>query len=277
MNNQIFTKELIFDRIKDSGYPFWSLALVQGFKNYAHVMSYFGNDFEDNDTFETQIDKSIKRLDNAVSSFPENSVFSIEIKNSKQANGAGIIGPFQFSNSYEPEKVETSQTPLNGVVPSGYVPESMLKGVEERLKLDFENQLEKFKIQTKREQQEDEIKRRIAELDEREKNLKDLEKGYSSSVAKSADVISEVGKRLLGYFFPDISTIGGASQAQGFEPPQPTLGNPQPTDEKAEAAENLAEYVYNNFDAQQINKFFETLKKAKDDAELLKKNTNVSE
>ena len=64
----LLTKEIIYDRIKDSGYPFWSLYLQQGFKNQSHIMTYTGNDFEDEDSDETKIQKSIARLDNIVAS-----------------------------------------------------------------------------------------------------------------------------------------------------------------------------------------------------------------
>ena len=47
MQQQIFTKEFIFERIKDSNAPLWSLGLVNGFKNVANVMQYNGIDFDE--------------------------------------------------------------------------------------------------------------------------------------------------------------------------------------------------------------------------------------
>ena len=96
IQQQIFTKDFIYERIKDSKFPFWSLGLVQGFKNTANVMQYYGSDFTDEDTDETKIEKSIATLANTISTFPAESVFVIELKNSKQANGSGIVLAFCF-------------------------------------------------------------------------------------------------------------------------------------------------------------------------------------
>ena len=131
----ILQKELIFDRIKDSGYYFWTLFLQQGFKNTSHLMTYTGNDIEESDTHETNIEKSINRLKAIVDSFPPDAVFVIEIKNSKNANGSGIIGQLQFSNAQQAQigaNAQQQTTMLNGI------PESYLKGVEDRLQKEFQ-------------------------------------------------------------------------------------------------------------------------------------------
>ena len=96
---QTFSKNFVFERIKDSKYPFWSLYLNQGFQNRSNVQQFFGGNFEENDSDETKIEKSIKALQNTLSTFDDSAVFIIELKNAKTANGSGIIGPFQFQNA----------------------------------------------------------------------------------------------------------------------------------------------------------------------------------
>lgn len=217
-------------------------------------MQYYGNDFEENDTDETKTEKSINKLDAVLQSFPPNCFFQIEIKASKQANGSGIVGPFQFTNSKEDPAPDTQ---LNGVViPRGYIHESMLKGIEERIKNDFENRLEIYKIETEKDRQKEEFNRKMQELDEREKRLKELEKGYNSGVAKTADVLVEAGKKILTYFMQAVPTQAAQTQPAA-------LGQaPEPQDEKTQALDNLAEFLYNNYDVNTINNLYKSLKNA---------------
>lgn len=256
MANAVFTKELIFERIKDSGYPFWSLGLSTGFKNVSNVMQYYGNDFEETDTDETKIQKSITKLDNVVSSFPADSIFIIEIKNGKNANGSGIIGPFQFTAT----KQESPRESLGGV-PSGYVPESLLKGIEDKLKNQFETQLENFKLETERKEREREFERRAKELDEREERLKELEKGYNSDVAKSADVLLRAGKSILGYLFPDMNKELAATEQPSLHGVENSAPEQHEQDEKSIVIDSLAEYLYNNYTPEAITKLHDNLKK----------------
>ena len=266
--NATFTKELIFDRIKDSGYPFWSLLLSQGFKNTANVMQYWGNDFEDNDSDETKIEKSIKRLDNVISSFPADSLFIIEIKNGKNATGSGVLGPFQFYAVAPSAPTEQKQN-LSGV-PDGYLPQSMLKGIEENMQRQFDAKFEALKNEYDRKQREAEFERRVRELEERERDLRDLEKGYKSDVAKATDVLLGAGKAIIKYLVPGLNEQSTA--------PSPALGevSDEPQDEKSKAVDDLAEYLYNNFDAQSINKLLSNLKNVKHNGTPMEKQNSTT-
>lgn len=257
MQTQIFNREFIFERIKDSGFPFWSLGLSQGFKNTVNVMQYYGADFEDEDTDDTKIEKSLTRLANTIATFPPESVFVIEIKNSKQANGSGVVGPFLFNNDNDGEDDNSNQNPQLGQIPAGYIPESMLKGLEDKIKSEFETKLENYKLETERKQRESDFRRREDALVEREKEVKDLEKAYNSSVAKTADVFIEIGKKIALYFFPP------TAETVSSQPPQPQLSGavvtPPPVDEKTKAVDDLAEFVYKNMDKDSIIKLKENL------------------
>lgn len=250
MQQQIFTKDFIFERIKDTKFPFWSLGLVQGFKNTANVMQYYGSDFVDEDTDETKIEKSIATLNNTISTFPPESVFVIELKNSKQANGNGIVGPFQFSNNDKQRQTEPQPSTL-GVVPPGYVPESTLKGLEESLNRTFNAKIEALQADFERKQREADFARREKELDEREKELKDMKKEYDSSVAKATDVLFGVGKKIFTSFFmpqgaPNTAQLG-AMQSTSNESAEP--------DEKADAVDDVAAFLYQNFTIDEIRNF----------------------
>lgn len=254
-----FTTEFIYDRIKDSGYPCWALGMSTGFRNVSNVMSYYGNDWTDEDSDETKVDKSINRLAATIASCPSDAVFIIEIKAARNATGSGILGPFQFTNSQpsEPSEPEKQQQPTQqptqpptvsqqfsnlGYVPDGYIPKTMLDGLEERMQQRYNADLSALEQKMRAEQIERDFNAKIERLKERENELKDKEKEYNSTVAKAADVLLEVGKRLGAYL------LGGSQSAP--TPPTPLSG--QPSDERAEAIEDVADYLYSNFDLDAI-------------------------
>lgn len=255
---QTFSKNFIFERIKDSKYPFWSLYLNQGFQNRSNVQQFFGGNFAEDDSDETKIEKSIKALQNTLSTFDDSAVFIIELKNAKTANGNGIIGPFQFQNAETVKKDSEQAAPGLGAIPAGYVPESMLKGIEDKINAEFNAKLERYKAESERREREAEFKRREEQLAEREKELKEQEKSYNSSVAKTADIFITIGQKLAAHFFP--ATDDGAAAQMVVQ--QQQLGQPQTpqlNDEKMQAVDELSEYMYKNFDTDKIKAFKEIL------------------
>ena len=259
MQQQIFTKNFIYDRIKDSGFPCWSLSMQNGFRNFANVMSYYGIDWSDEDNDETKIEKSIARLEQTLSTFPPDTSFAIEIKSGRNATGSAILGPFYFSiteDKAEPTedapKDAQQQQPQLGAIPPGYVPESMLKGLEESLTKTFDARIEALKAEQEQARKEQEYQNRLERLEEREKEVKDLEKSYKSDVAKGADVVVEIVKKIGMYFLmpkgsqPDMQQQLGAAQ-------QPTPQH-QANDPKADAVDDFAEFLYNNYSVEDIKK-----------------------
>ena len=259
MQQQVFTKAFIYDRIKDSGFPCWSLSMQNGFRNFANVMSYYGIDWSDEDNDETKIEKSIARLEQTLSTFPPDTSFAIEIKSGRNATGSAILGPFYFSiteDKAEPTedapKDAQQQQPQLGAIPPGYVPESMLKGLEESLTKTFDARIEALKAEQEQARKEQEYQNRLERLEEREKEVKDLEKSYKSDVAKGADVVVEIVKKIGMYFLmpkgsqPDMQQQLGAAQ-------QPTPQH-QANDPKADAVDDFAEFLYNNYSVEDIKK-----------------------
>ena len=256
---QTFTKDFVYERIKDSGFPCWTLGLYNGFKNVVNAAQYWGVDFTDEDSEDTKIEKSIARLAATLSTFPDDSVFVIEIKSGRNANGSTVLGPFQFSNSTpksDPDPAPAIVQNLGSTIPPGYVPESYLQGVEERLKDTYSRELDAFKREMQEQQREDDYRRRCEALDEREKNLKDLEKSYNSTVAKAVDIVIEVGKRLGGYF------LTGAMPTSNAVTSEP-LGEP-PSDERSMAVNDLADFMYENLSVDAIKELKSNLLKVKE-------------
>lgn len=257
MQQQIFTKDFIYDRIKDSGFPCWSLSMQNGFRNFANVMSYYGIDWSDEDTDETKIEKSIARLEQTLSTFPPDTSFAIEIKSGRNATGSAILGPFYFSiteDKAEPTedapKDAQQQQPQLGAIPPGYVPESMLKGLEESLTKTFDARIEALKAEQEQARKEQEYQNRLERLEEREKEVKDLEKSYKSDVAKGADVVVEIVKKIGMYFLMPKGSQPDMQQQLGAAPtPQHQANDP-----KADAVDDFAEFLYNNYTVEDIQK-----------------------
>lgn len=261
MQQQIFTKNFIYDRIKDSGFPCWSLSMQNGFRNFANVMSYYGIDWSDEDNDETKIEKSIARLEQTLSTFPPDTNFAIEIKSGRNATGSAILGPFYFSiadDKAEPTedapKDAQPQQPQLGAIPPGYVPESMLKGLEESLTKTFDARIEALKAEQEQARKEQEYQNRLERLEEREKEVKDLEKSYKSDVAKGADVVVEIVKKIGMYFLmPKGSQMSPDMQQQLGAAQQPTPQH-QANDPKADAVDDFAVFLYNNYSVEDIKK-----------------------
>ena len=260
---QPFTKQLIFDRIADSGYVFWTLYLCNGFKSQSHILSYYGVDFDSNDTPETMIEKSIAKLDNVVSSFPPDAVFSIELKNSKSANGNGIIGAFQFTNSQE-----SAQNPQNlsgAPVSVPYLTEETLKGITAQMEENFNRKFEQLKQESLLRERENELKRKQDELATKFQEVADLKKSYDSSVAKSADVLFQAGKKLIMAFVPTLIPADTPAALAGTQsqPAAPQESAPAQKDDKADAVDELAAFVYDNFTLNDIQQLKQRIKDAK--------------
>ena len=258
---QVFSKAFIYDRIKDSGFPCWSLSMQNGFRNFANVMSYYGIDWSDEDNDETKIEKSIARLDQTLSTFPPDTNFAIEIKSGRNATGSAILGPFYFSiteDKAEPAEDEPKdaqqQQPQLGAIPPGYVPESMLKGLEESLTKTFDARIAALKAEQEQARKEQEYQNRLERLEEREKEVKDLEKSYKSDVAKGADVVVEIVKKIGMYFLmPKGAQMSPDMQQQLGAAYQPTPQH-NADDPKADAIDDFAEFLYNNYSVEDIQK-----------------------
>lgn len=250
---QIFTKDFIFTRIKDSNAPYWNLSLCQGFKNIANVMNYNGIDFDDEDTDETKQEKSIQQLARTIDTFPPDSVFVIELRGAMTSNRSGIFGPFQFSNTDRPAQPDTppaAATPTLGTIPQGYVPESMLKGLQDQLQSNFDAQIKALKEEQALQRREDDYNRRMEELAEAQNEVKEMKKSYDSTVAKGTDILLGALQRLGAMFLAP----KGADAAMMAQMQQPQLGaaqQPKP-DPKMDAVDDLSEYIYNNFTTEQI-------------------------
>lgn len=254
MQQQLFTKDFIIKRIQDSGFPCWNLSITTGFRNNVNVQSYFGADWNDDDNEATKIEKSITRLENTLSTFPADTVFVIDIRAARNANGTSIIGPFQFTTAEQTAPEQTQQTQQLGLIPSGYVPESMLKGLEEQLTKNFEAKFDALKAEHQQQQREFEFNNRLERLEEREKEVKELEKSYKSDVAKGADVVVEIVKKIGAYF---LMPKGAAQDAQIIS--QQQLGamqqaqQPQQQDPKETKVDEICTLLYNNYSIEQLN------------------------
>ncbi|MEE0974000.1 MAG: hypothetical protein U0L34_07785, partial [Paludibacteraceae bacterium] len=217
-----------------------------------NVQSYFGADWTDDDNEATKIEKSITRLENTLSTFPADTVFVIDIRAARNANGTSIIGPFQFTTAEQPAPEQPQQqTQQLGLSPSGYVPESMLKGLEEQLTNNFQRQFDALKAEHQQQQREIEFNNRLERLEEREKEVKELEKSYKSDVAKGADVVVEIVKKIGAYF---LMPKGEAQQIISQQQLGAMQQQQQPQqDPKETKVDEICTMLYNNYSIEELN------------------------
>lgn len=247
-------KDYIFKHIEETKFPLWGLWLVQGYKRVP-VMFYSGDNFTDSDTPEDKAKKAIQRLTVALEDLPADAVLSIELKNSRTANGSGIIGPFEFVNhSRDDEQTATSAPGFGqfpGLVglpapPAGYVSEETLNGRLEALRVANERQINDLIFKQREADFKERMARERAELKEMRKELNDERKKYESNTGAAAETLVFAAKKILGELFPGLK----AATAQAATPAQLGAAEPapeQPThDPKYNAIERLANALYEN-------------------------------
>lgn len=246
------TKDAIFQHLRQTGYPLWTLCILQNYRRL-HIMSYNGDDFSDDEKPAAKIEKSLARLQTILETFPPEMLFTIELKNSKTANGNGVIGPLEFVNNNgameEPAAIG-AMPPQLGAVPPGFVSEQYLNGKIEELKAENQKAINDLVFKYREEQFLDRMKRKEQELADLEKEMKDEKKKYESQVGKWADTLGTALQGIITKFVPALqqqpAALGSAEQSQ-------PAAEQQPTDPKYKAVEQFANELYNHASEAEIN------------------------
>ena len=241
-----FTRDYILQHIKRTKYPYWSLYVVRSYSR-THLCSYSGDDFTADDSDEAKVAKSVKRLEDFLTSIPKSSHLSIDLRSVKSgANGTGIIGPLEFDNITDEDAQSQPPQTLGGIQwaaapPPGYVSESALEGRLAKMEADnekkmndliFAQQKREFAAQMEREQEE------IAKI---KKELDDDRKKYNSNTAMGAEALVTAFKKIIFELFPQ---FGGGSAAATSAP---ALGETPPApDPRADAVNEIANMLYDN-------------------------------
>lgn len=247
------TKDYIFRHIKETKFPLWSLYVVQNYKRVP-LMHYNGDDFSDGDDITVKIEKSLQRLSSVLSDFPAEAVLSIDLKNSKTANGSGILGPVEFYNVDKTEQQEINQPQnfngfngFNGFVnpPQGWVSESVLNGKLEELRVANTKQINDLIFKQREKDFEEKVRRERQELAELRRELNDEKKKYESNTGAAAETLVFAVKKILAELFPGFMP-GTAKPQQLGEVAVSSQPTEQPTDAKYKAVEKLANFLYDN-------------------------------
>jgi len=123
--------------------PYLQLKIKDGL-NHINAGAYNCENLEDEADNEDKVNNSITWLNHFVTLFPNNTVFYVYCKASKNANQSGISGPFEFRVSTpEPEQQTNNMNGLSGFngTPPGYVHESEVKAKLLEQQLDFERRM----------------------------------------------------------------------------------------------------------------------------------------
>lgn len=267
------TKDFIFKHIRDTKFPVWGLYLVQSYKRVP-LAFYNGDDFADNDTPEAKAEKSCDRLSSTLQDFPAEAVLSIDLKTSKNANGSGILGPFEFINVDKDTAAEVPQTPSPfagfgnfAQPPQGWISEQVLNAKLDELRTENERRINELIFKQREKDFEDRMARERKELDELRRELKDEKKKYENGTGKVASTLAGAAKIVIGDLFPGLANFDNAetvAQLSGTQPQSQSQLQPLPEshDEKYKAIEQLAEMLYkdSNITTEQVSRLIEGVK-----------------
>lgn len=249
------TKDFIFKHIRDTKFPIWGLYLVQSYKRVP-LAFYNGDDFAENDTPEAKAEKSCERLASTLQDFPAEAVLSIDIKTCKNANGSGILGPFEFVNVDKDSAPEIPQTPSAfagfgnfAQPPQGWVSEQVLNAKLDELRNENKRQINELIFKQREKDFEDRMQRERKELDELRRELRDEKRKYENGTGKVASTLAGAAKIVLGDMFPGLANFDNAetvAQLSGTQPQLQPAPAPEPPqhDAKYQAIEQLAEMLY---------------------------------
>lgn len=240
------TKDYIINHIRRTKYPLWSLYVIQNYKKIP-IIYYVGDDFSDDDTIEAKIEKSINRLLAVLNDFTADSVLSIELKNSRTANGSGILGPIEFVVNEQQEQQPGAPAFQGFGAPAGFISEEVLNSRLAGIEAQNEKKINDILFKQRERDFNERIKRERTELNELRKELNDEKKKYNSNTGQAADALVFAIKKILAELFPGAfpagATVTATTQQQLEGTPEATPAQP---DAKEIEINKLCNLLYNN-------------------------------
>lgn len=241
------TKDYIINHIRRTKYPLWSLYVIQNYKKIP-IIYYVGDDFSDDDTIEAKIEKSINRLLAVLNDFTADSVLSIELKNSRTANGSGILGPIEFVVNEQEQQQQPSAPAFQGFgAPAGFISEEVLNSRLAGIEAQNEKKINDILFKQRERDFNERIKRERTELNELRKELNDEKKKYNSNTGQAADALVFAIKKILAELFPGAFPAGATVTANTQ---QQLAGTPETEQQQPDAKEieinKLCNLLYNN-------------------------------
>lgn len=244
----------LFAYIKNVGYPFWDLSIVDGFKAN-RIRTYKCEDIDSDAKPDEKLNASLNALEITLSSFKPTDKFRIMLKNSETANGSGIYGPIEFINMEVEAAAPPAGARLSGIPTAsgafaglpdfnqlralGYVPESEYNAKIEAAKLENQKAMLEMEYRIK----EDNLKREYAnkkealkrEIAETQRQREEVNSGLN----KFVEVVKQVAPPILGKLFGlNVEALAGAENAAAKEV--------EIRDEKYKAVEALASELYDS-------------------------------
>jgi len=234
----------IYSLIASNNAPYWKLFLIRDYKRNL-VGSYSCENVAKDAEIAEKVQKSKEALSNMLANWEgETCPFEIDMRTSNTANGSSIFEGIRFK--LDASESNEGNSGLSGIPNNpealaglGYVHraqlESMLENVRNQSRLDIERE----RLAWQKEQFERELK-------EKQNELKELEKKYNSNSSLIQDGLTKALSGLISNFI----SIPGNESISGTEE----------KDEKNEAANDVAAYLYENFDMNEISKIKEVVK-----------------
>lgn len=243
-------KTELFQYIKNVGYPYWELFIIDGFKAN-RIRNYKLEDIEADASPEEKLNASVNALEITLSTFAPTVKFKITLKNSETANGSGICGPVEFINQAGEAIVSTQPGGFSGLggLPDlgkinalGYISKSEYDAKLEAMKVANDRAIMEMELRIK----EDNLKREYdKKRDDLRKEIEEYRKAREdsqSSINKMVEVVKLAAPPILSQLFGiDFGALSGAPAANTQQ-----AGEVEVKDAKYIEVERLATELYDS-------------------------------
>jgi len=246
------TSQLV-KKMEMTQYPNWVLSEQVGYQFYTRRK--FECDLPSDAADEAKIKRAIEVLISEISLYPENTIFSIELKKTIKSGSDGVLPNIVFSKIGD---VPTTQIQgLNGI------PNNQAHQNNDYISKDYFDKMMEY---MKKEQS---LVAREAVLDNEQKRIKELEKKFDSGIEKFGKVLTEYGPPLLkgvaGMFMGGMPSTANALSGTVQETTQ-TQNNfkveTESSDEREEKAVEIANRLFeSNLTVEQLNNFINNIDK----------------
>lgn len=224
------TKTEIFAYIKNVKFPYWELFLIDGYKPN-RLRNYKCEDSEPDASNEAKLNASLNALEITLSSFRPTDKFRIILKNSETANGSGIYGPVEFTNTemevmpgavyQQPPKQQNGLaglTDINQLRALGYIPQSEMEARIAQANLEQEKKLWELEQRLKKDTLKQEQQAKIAELNKEIELARKAREDANDGINKFVEVLKLAAPPIIGKLFGiDISALSGTTPDQQRE------------------------------------------------------------
>ena len=246
--------EQIYSYMNLQQLPFWQLYQKNGI-TFSPVSNYSGENISEDASDEEKVKSAINFLGTIIALFPDNSLFQIKLRKSKQANQGSIFGPFEFTKNDIP--VTSQQTNgLNGLGNSGalgfdrYIElerqkfNEQLAGIQERNALQTQMLIKDYQHKAELDRQKHDLDLQKKEIEAKEQSIAEK----NSSLGKLGTILGKAFDIVLQKNLPVLMGLAGVpvSEAEVSSQTEHDDNSNQTENEYDNALDDLGELITDN-------------------------------